>query len=351
MRIKSILLLLFVLLGTQYSVSRTNSGKEQTQTETAGQSGLWVRPSESSDAKPMWGFTDGIRVAIAPIAFPRGLISIHTPYLDYPEMNIFQYIAMEPIVRNGGMRGFSELEWSKLDNKHGKHLWSSNTSALQSDSDHPASGIISKENGVETLTVYLFCEKFDNGAEVYVKIKFIEGRPYEFEITPCVTSESEELDSFILTATMGNKPRLRNLYLDGGIILKSTDIWPEYEDVDFTGHFHVSPQNMVKDSNGGVWFVAAPDEDDTSSATYAEGTAAHWKYPGKKATQYWHCPCPGENLKGVVNGRYTYWMSKTPIPGGIAFENFELNEPYEAGLTYVFGITPQAAEEFIKEIK
>ncbi len=352
MRILKIFMLLFVVFGAQSTFGKTNSSKEQS-TEAASQedNGIWLRPSCTKDSKLMWGFKDGIRVAIAPIASPRGLISIHAPYLNFPERNILQFIAMEPIVKDSLKRGFSELEWSKLDNVRGKHIWSCNTSAGPSSLDRPACGVISDENGKETLTVYLFCEKFDNGAEVYVRIKFTEGRPYEFEITPYVTKQSKELERFILTATMCNKPRLRNLYLNGGVVLQSTDIWPEYKDINFADHFHVSPENMVKDSKGGVWFIAAPNEDDTTKATYDEGTAEHWKYNGKKATQYWYCPRPSEELRGVVNGRYTYWQSANPLPGGIAFENFELTEPFELGQTYVFGITPQSAEEFIAEIE
>lgn len=351
MKIRKIFILLFIFLWAQYAIGHTNSGKGQPVTASTEQSGRWIRPSKESGMKPMWGFKDGIRVAISPIASPRGLISIHAPYLNFPEMNILQFIALEPIVKDSLQRGFSELEWSRRDNKQGKHLSSSNISAGPSNLEHPACGIVSKENGAETLTVYLFCEKFDNGAEVYVKIKFTEGRPYEFEITPFITKESKDLDRFVLTATMGNKPRLRNLYLDRGVTLQSTDIWPEYKGINFTDHFHVSPDNMVKDSRGGVWFIVAPNEEDTSKATYAEGTDAHWKFTGNRGTQYWYCPRPSQELRGVVNGRYTYWMSKTPIPGGIAFENVEMTEPYEAGQTYVFGITPQSPEELIAEIE
>ena len=38
----------------------------------------------------------------------------------------------------------------------------------------------------------------------------------------------------------------------------------------------------------------------------------------------------------------TYWMSDRPIPGGIAFENFELREPFRSGQTFGFGITRQS---------
>ena len=33
------------------------------------------------------------------------------------------------------------------------------------------------------LTVYFFCETLDNGADIYVRTKFTEGKPYEFELT------------------------------------------------------------------------------------------------------------------------------------------------------------------------
>jgi hypothetical protein len=47
----------------------------------------------------------------------------------------------------------------------------------------------------------------------------------------------------------------------------------------------------------------------------------------------------------VVNGRYTYWRSKQPVPGGIAFENFELKQRFREGQTFVFGITRRTPRE------
>jgi hypothetical protein len=50
-------------------------------------------------------------------------------------------------------------------------------------------------------------------------------------------------------------------------------------------------------------------------------------------------------LQAVVNARYTYWQSRQPIPGGVAFENFELREPFYPGQRFVFGITRQTPKE------
>ena len=87
------------------------------------------------------------------------------------------------------------MEWSQLDNVRGKRFWSGNTPEAPSfpNQYYPAHGVIAKENGVETLTVYFFCETFDNGADIYVRTKFTEGKPYEFELTTYTTEESDEL--------------------------------------------------------------------------------------------------------------------------------------------------------------
>lgn len=315
-------------------------------------SGIWLRPAEGVNAQPMWGFADGIRIGIAPLGGPRGLIRIYTPYLGHDDMVVTNFIALEPIPRGSDRRGLSELEWSGLDNMPGKRFVSGNTPEAPAvyDEYHLARGIVSVEDGVERLTVYIFCEKFDNGADVYVRVRFTAGKPYEFEISGYSTGSSVDLDRFVLTATMGNKGRLRLLHLAENAQMSSSAIWPDYRDIHFTPHHFVPLTEMITDANGGAWFVASNDEADPSAAEYVPGTHEHWKYKGMKATQYWYCSAPSPELKGGVNGRYTYWASESPIPGGISFENFEIMEPFVEGQTYTFGITPLTPEELILSI-
>ena len=352
MKIKILFTLLFILSGMHYCYSQTDLQIDPRTLATPEQNGIWLQPAQNTKAQPVWGFVNGIRIGIAPLSGPRGLIRIYTPYLGHDEFVVTNFIALEPIDKAKKHRGLSELEWSKLDNEHGKRFWSSDTPETPSfpDQYYPAHGVVENENGVETLTVYLFCETFDNGADVYVRVKFTAGKPYEFELTTNVTEDSDELDRFILTATMGNKARLRTLFLANGKAKEASQLWPDYKDSNFTEHNHTSLSEMIKDKRGGAWFISAPDEEDPTKAVYAEDTHTHWKYEGKKATQYWYCPVPKNELEGVVNGRYTYWASKSPIPGGIAFENFELTEPFTSGQSYVFGITPVSPEELINNI-
>lgn len=352
MKTKILITLLLFVAGIHYCNGQTNLQIAPETLATPERNGIWLQPAQDTKAQPIWGFADGIQIGIAPLSGPRGLIRIYTPYLNHDKFVVTNFIAFEPVDKEKNSRGLSELEWSQLDNVRGKRFWSSNTTESPSfpDQYYPAHGVVARENGVETLTVYLFCETFENGADVYVRIKFTEGKPYEFELTSYTTDDSDQLNRFILTATMGNKARLRTLHLANGKTKEAGLLWSDYKDSNFTPHDHTALSEMIKDKEDGAWFIASPDEENPEEAVYVEGTDSHWKYKGKKATQYWYCPKPSSELQGVVNGRYTYWASKSPIPGGIAYENFELTEPFRSGQSYIFGITPLSPQELINKV-
>lgn len=313
--------------------------------------GIWVCPSDAPKARPKWGFKDGIQVSIAPTGGPRGLLRIHTPYLGQPDDYVMNFIAIEPIPENGGdIRGLSELESSKIDGRQGKIFWSSNDNILdEADMKTPAKGVIETINGEQTLTVYIFCERFYNGVSPYVKLRFKESNPYEFELETYTQDESNP-DYVILTATMGNKARLRNLYCKDKMY-HSVALWPDYRGDAFVPHFHIPADQMISTAAGDIYFIAEPDEEDPESRELNEGTNRGWKYIGRKAVQYWKKSVYTSKTEGLVNGRYTYWASQSPIPEGIAYENFELKSPFVQGDRFIFGIAPISAGEFIENIK
>jgi len=43
-----------------------------------------------------------------------------------------------------------------------------------------------------------------------------------------------------------------------------------------------------------------------------------------------------------VNGRRTFWATNAEIPGGAAFENFEIYEPFIAGEIFRFGVEAES---------
>ncbi|MER3376211.1 MAG: hypothetical protein RIM83_16345 [Allomuricauda sp.] len=348
-------ILYIILLGM--SVNSCNSKNEKANDADSEEvySHNWIMPNvEGGGCIPVWGHYDGIRIGLPPTGGPRGLLRVYAPYLNLStdSLKMINFIALEPIVSGSDSRGFSELEPSALDNVRGKRFWSANEpDAIEPRSIQDcATGVIEQINGRETLTLYVHSEEFDSGAKVYVRVRFYEDRPYEIELTSYAAEKSAPLDNFILTATMGNFARLRNLYLKGGI-KSSWKLWPDYTDSNFTPHDHTPESNMLEDKDGSVYFVAAPDEEDPTAVTYSLDTKEHWKYKGQKATQYWKKPNPNSNLNGLVNGRYAYWASESPIPGGISYENFEMKEPFENGSMFYFGVSPLDPETFIGSIE
>ena len=74
--------------------------------------------------------------------------------------------------------------------------------------------------------------------------------------------------------------------------------------------------------------------------TYSADTAEHWRFVGRRAVQTWRVDHPHADLEVLVNGRWSYWASSSPIPGGVAFENFEVSQPFRQGDAYRFCIEP-----------
>ena len=313
--------------------------------------GTWIRPVQGRPAIPMWGLVDGIRVGLFPLNGPRGLIRIYTPYLGRSATDVMNFIAIEPIPAGSLTRGYSELEPSRLDQANGKRFWSTDDSLAMHPGDirFPARGVISGEKGHQVMTFFIFSEAFDNGAKVYVRLRIREDHPYQVELSTFSYEGSVPLAHCIVTATMGNHARLRELHLKD-TIKRAGSLWPDYKGKDFTLHDFTPLEEMIHNDKGTAYFIAAPDEKYPVDAAYVPRTPIHWRYTGIRATQYWYREEPSPDLKGLVNGRYCYWGCKLPIPGGVSYENFEIIEPFEEGATFVFGITPLSPECFIKQI-
>jgi len=311
---------------------------------------LWVQPVQGKPARPIWGHAKGIRVGLNPMPGPRGLLRIYTPYLGQEEHIMINFIAVEPIIQGEEMRSFSELEMSQLDQLQGKRFWSANTPDDDSPKlpQFPARGMIESKNGIQTLTVYIFVEPFQNGAKVYLQLQFRSDRPYELGLSTFTQKDSKPIKQCILTATMGNYARLRRLYLKD-TMKSSLEIWPGFTGVGFAPHAIFPLKDLFRTARGHALFIAAPDEKDPEHATYAPDTYFWWKYQGKPATQYWRSENPHPGLQGMVNGRAMYWQSSFSLPGGVAFENFELVQPFRQGEEYWFGVTPLTPEDLLKK--
>ncbi len=236
-----------------------------------------------------------------------------------------------------GRKGFSELEKSSVDAKPGKLMWTGTSSAAPDSVDQ---GEVRKiEGGVEELVLNVSVERFENGAHVRLRLSQRSDAPGELRLTVEAVEGSASIESCILTATMGNKARARLLNLKDGPV-SSLQLYPDYKANQFARHKIFDVERMARLGNGDV-IVSIENDEESPASVQPFGRPHFWDYRGRKVTQYWRKPAAevSEDLVCAVNGRFVYWGSKRPIPGGISFENFELREPFRSGQTFIFGIT------------
>jgi hypothetical protein len=307
----------------------------------------WVRAGVSTN-RPIWGCRGGLLwglpAGVAPSDGPRGLIRLLHPVLPKGEYDLINFIAIEPVVR--GQRGFSELEPSRLESGRGKRL-------LARDAGNPtglvtnwvAGRLTKADNGSEHLSLEVAVERFDNGAHVRLTLSQSSSTPDELELTLDAEPDSAPIECCILTATMGNKARARRLWLKDQVV-SSLDLYPTYKDSAFAPHRLFSLNRLLRTSADDLLAAITTDEADPA-AVDPSPAASHWRYRGCPVTQYWKKPAGTghDDLQVAVNARYTYWMSRHAIPGGVAFENFEMRERFHPGQRFVFGITRRTPAE------
>jgi hypothetical protein len=301
----------------------------------------WVRAGINTNAA-VWGIRGGLQFALHPAGFagreggPRGLIRIGYPTLSNAQYDLINFIAVEPVVK--GRKGFSELEKSAIDGKPGKIFWTGLSAKPGGALD--AGELKKSGGGVEELSLNVSVERFDNGAQVRLKVSQRSDAPNELWLTVHAVEGSAAMESCILTATMGNKSRARLVFLEDGPV-SSLQLYPDYKENHFAEHRIFGVDRLTRLANGDAIVWIENDEENPASVQ-PFGRPHFWDYRGRKVRQYWKKPSEEvtTELQCAVNARYVYWGSKQPIPGGISFENFELREPFRSGQTAVFGIDP-----------
>ncbi len=312
----------------------------------------WVRAGQTTNS-PVWGIEGGLKFALHPGGFtsgdggPRGLIRLGYATLPNGGYDLINFIAVEPIV--SGMKGFSELEKSSFDRKNGKLFWTGDATTPAIESPHLDGGTFTTNAaGIVTLSLTVHVEKFNHGAHVRLRLAQRSDAPDELRLTVEAEPDSAPIEMCILTATMGNKARTRLLYLESEPV-SSLQLYPDYRDIHFARHSLFNLDRLPRAASGDVLVAIANDEQDPSSVQ-PFGRPHFWDYQGAKVTQYWRKSASEvmPELNCAVNARFTYWMGKQPIPGGIAFENFELREPFRSGQTFIFGITRRSPMEVLR---
>lgn len=303
--------------------------------------GPWLRPAAGGPAEPVWGHAEGLSIGLWPVPAPRGLIRVYAPYLGHQRPRVINFVSIEPVAN--GRRGQSELEVSLRSKRSGVEMWSADATGVAltpADPTRPARGRITGN----TLSVVVATEPFRNGSRPLVEVLFRADRPREVGFRLFAAPGSALMRSCVLSATMGNYARLRRLWLKDRVA-DASKVWPTFKP-DKLGFapWQTWSQDKLFQRGGIAVLAATSDESNPARAEYDPGVNRGWRYQGPPTTQYWRARVvPG--LMARVNGRTTYWGGTAPIPGGIAYENIELEAPFAAGQEFWFGVNTDGPEQ------
>jgi hypothetical protein len=328
-------------------------------------SSQWIQPHAPGDPL-IWGRRDGILFGLPSpggLRGPRGLIRVGviSPTTGKPEL--INYIAVEPVTLGPGSRAsrmaFSELEPSRLDpGERGKRLSVDLSSYEKSNLDKSSlpSGTLQTFPGernapaIERLSVLIDVERFSaNNGHVHLIASIDSDHPDELRLSVFADSDSPPIEELAITATMGNFERLRRLWLHRCVV-DSRELMASYAGDAFADPPNYPLREMLRTADGDAIVFATSNEDNPSS--FPGTPNGHWHYPLPKLTQYWRIAAHDiePDLRVRVNGRRVYWASHDIVPGGIAYENFDVRQRYTPGQTFIFGITPKTPSQFTPTI-
>ena len=316
----------------------------------------WIQPNAPGDPL-IWGRRDGIVFGLPSpggLRGPRGLIRVGviSPTTGKPEL--LNFIAVEPVVLGPGSRSsrmaFSELEPSRLDpGEHGKRLSVDLSSYDKSGISTGTLQIFPGERNdpaIQRLSVQIDVERFSaNNAHVHLIASIDSDHPDELKLSVFADNDSPPIEELALTATMGNFERLRRLWLHHCVV-DSRELMGAYTGDAFDDPPNYPLRDMLRSGDGDAIVFATTNEENPSS--FPGTPSGHWHYPLPTLTQYWRIEAHEiqPDLRVRVNGRRVYWASHDPVPGGIAYENFDVRQRYIPGQTFIFGITSKTPSQF-----
>ena len=133
-----------------------------------------------------------------------------------------------------------------------------------------------------------------------------------------------------LSATMGNQSRCRALWLDASAVY-APDLYADYRGDGFVEHAPYRLSALHKTAAGDVVVAISPDEFDPREVwPFANGA---WHHDGSWMAQFWLKPQGAYDDSSSVasTGAGCTGVGTVPIPGGLAYENFELQETFRPG--------------------
>ena len=298
----------------------------------------FIRPVNAGDPL-IYGVRNGLCVAVYPNALdsrprggPRGLLRVG--YQEDGKFRLINFIAVQPLVH--GAIGLSELELGS-NGMPGKSFWvGSGPTDGGIGANGDVRGVVRQTAQSSVLSFALFVERFDNGAAPIVEVSLYENQPDRIRFRTYSGPGGSAMQRCDLSATMGNQSRCRVLWL-GSHAVFAPELYSDYHDNGFVERAPYGLEALHETAFGDVVAAISPDEFQPREVWPFANDA--WHHKGAWMAQFWLKPrgTYDASLQCRVNGRGMYWGGNSPIPGGLSYENFELQETFRPGQEIWFG--------------
>ena len=287
---------------------------------------------------------NGIFVALHPAGLdgrpkggPRGLIRVG--YEENGRRYLINFIAVKPIVAS--TPGYSELETGG-DGRPGKRFWVGD--GLRDGGVGETGnvlGSVERTPAGTVLSLVVHVEPYANGARPVVEISLFKNAPERIRLRTFSGPRGAPMERCILSATMGNQSRCRWLWLKAGCDLRPGPL-QRFCGHGFCGKGSVRIGRSPQDERGDVVAAITPDESSRARSGLCRGAVGTTRGSGWPSSG----SSGGANTTGRSNATSTggrvYWAGNVPIPGGLAYENFDFQEDFRPGQEIWFGYTPES---------
>jgi hypothetical protein len=293
----------------------------------------FVTPSSFATPRAVWGHRHGIRLGLEPTPGAAGLIRVYAPHLGLPDLRPINYISIEPTAVGEAHRAQSELAKSQWHpGRQGLALFASDSIDTAKPNGSLVDGIANTQEN--SLSVFVHCEPFENGARIAIQIRFDANTPDRVQFTTYAARGSAPLSQCVLSATMGNYTLQREIVVNGATY-RPDELWRHDTSLDALGFL---PWRTWPLSAQGKLLTISARTDTRHPMDYAPAVPPQWRYTGPKTEQTWQVE-NSSSVLAAVNARTRFWSVEAPIPGGASFENVELRRPFVDGEKAWFSIS------------
>jgi hypothetical protein len=312
---------------------------------------IFVSPKILKGVGNEWGFREGIRIRFGRF-FPRkplwGTIQIVHTGTRLPKNLPLNELAIKPRADDRYANSTTEQR-TQAGGKLGLRFATSDSKQLSKKVWEPAEGVLSEDG--KTLRLFVHPEPFSNRARPVIEIRFDAPHANRIGFRVHTASESTGMTECVLSAMSGSFADLRQLHFADGHVKTTKQMFESWPDESKLTDKERSPwqtfsgeQFPLVDDGTLRQIRLTSDVSDYSTLKYAGAVSTGWQYKALPSEQSWLCAAETP-FTVALRARKSFRNGNGPIPGGPAFEDFELRTRLQPNQWIWYEVLPKTGKK------